>query len=90
MAALVYPLGGFARGDSEKHSIRFGKPATLPTSLFPSIVGSKRDQPFASAAVAPLQALIRPADVVSPSWALGPSTSRITVARSRRACAPLP
>ena len=37
-----------------------------------------------------LQALIRPAEVVSPSWALGPSTSRMTIARSRKAWAPLP
>lgn len=44
---------------------------------------------FASAAVV-RHALIMPAGVVSPSSALGPSTSRITTARSRNACAPLP
>lgn len=35
-------------------------------------------------------ALTMPAGVVSPPSALGPSTSRITTARSRSACAPSP
>ncbi len=49
----------------------------------------RKSETFASAAVV-LYSLIMPAEVVSPSCALGPSTSRITIARSRRACAPLP
>lgn len=50
---------------------------------------SCKSEMFASAAVV-RHAFIMPAGVVSPSSALGPSTSRITVARSRNACAPLP
>src|ERR1051325_7219456 len=77
-------LGGSAGGGLIQSLVAAG--AGSLNFLFPT---SSKLEMFASAAVV-RHALIMPAGVVSPSSALGPSTLRITTARSRNACAPLP
>ena len=72
-----------------QHTVTLKRGALQTLRLTFGLPTSCKLEMFASAAVV-RHALIMPDGVVSPSSALGPSTSRITTARSRNACAPLP